>query len=179
MERVVDVVDPIDVARVGIPTVRHRPHAAASQTTLPAMRAQTHQRFTEAMRAKRTGDEMRMHGRQRRELGCDPMADDVNLMARSAVRSGAPREIAGERVVGHVHAAVRGEVTGDQKPHAHLTARGRVSGIVATACTAPARNQNCRPICVTNGVKLKISAAVPRLAASAIAAHARTLASTS
>ena len=34
---------------------------------------------------------------------------------------------------------------------------------VAIACTAPARNQNCRPIWVTNGVKLKMSAAVPEV----------------
>ena len=139
------------------------------------MGTHSHQRLAEAMRAKRAGNEVRVHRWQGGEIRRDPMADDMHFAGRRTRGTRPPREIAGQRVVGHVHPAVRGEITGDQEPHVHLIARRRVAGIVDTACTAPDKNQNCMPIWVTNGVKLKISAAVPRFAANAIAAQARTL----
>ncbi len=79
-------------------------------------------------------------------------------------------KIAREREVRHVHPAVGSEIARDEQPGAHRD----VLRAVAIACTAPARNQNCKPIWVTNGVKLKMSAAVPRFTARMIPAHART-----
>src|SRR4029079_7550262 len=95
---------------------------------------------------------------------------------KGALPLAAPGEIGREGVVGRVHAAERHEVAGRHQPRRH----GRVDARDATRpCSAPARNQNCKPICVTNGVNVKMSAAVPRLAARTTAAHARTLASAS
>ena len=106
---------------------------------------------------------MHAHARERGELGRDAMADEVDV----GLRSLAAREVTRQREVRHVHSTVGREIARDEQPRAHLlVARGPPGPAgVAIACTAPARNQNCSPIWVTNGVKLKMSAAVPRLTA--------------
>ena len=119
------------------------------------------------MPAERPRHAVRLHARLRRELRGNRVRDDMDVLA------GLARKVAREREVGGVHAAKGREVTGDEQPRAH--ARGRE----AIPYRAPLRNQNWTPIWVTNGVKLNISIAVPRFAASTIAAHARTRASES
>src|SRR5215208_7976806 len=90
------------------------------------------------------------------------------------VRTLLPGKVGRKRVIGGVHAPDRHEVARGEQPGLHARAWARID---TRPCNAPARNQNCKPICVTNGVNVKINAAVPRLAASTTAADARIRAS--
>src|SRR5687767_9480958 len=105
---------------------------------------------------------MDVHIRQTGEIVGDPVRDQMHLLT-------ADGEVARLRVIGAIHAAQRREIPRRHQPLAHAPS---TSCERATPCRAPARNQYWMPICVTNGVKLKISTAVPRLALSTAAAHA-------
>src|SRR5262249_46106891 len=142
----VNVMDPVHVAGVGVPPVGDRAYTAAEQLAAPASRHQAKQRLAQPMPAERA-----------RRLGDEDVRETVQILARAMrdemyVGGLFAREIPREVVVRDVHAAVRHEVTSDEEPRGHAA-----TPFLATPWSAPARNQNCNPIWVTNGVKLKMS----------------------
>src|SRR5262245_28135598 len=161
-ERGVQVMHPVGSRNPAVASVDDSACVARTEVRPFAYAGAGQERPAKEMTAQRPPDRMKRHARHLDEIGPGAMRDQVNFGA-------ARRQVFGERVVRDIHSAKWREIARHNQPGFHE----RRSRCAIAPCSAPSRNQNCRPTCVTNGTKLKTSASVPMLTAATVAAQYR------
>ena len=156
----VQCMNPVDVRPVAVPAVDDRPRIRHRARDAPAGTA--HHALGQRVAVQRLGDAMPDNIRVLRKRRLHVERDQMNL--RRDALGQMPRQL----IVGAVHPAVGREIAGNQHESFHASS---FFGNCATPCSTPARNQNCKPICVVNGVKPKTSAMTPALEVKIIAAY--------
>src|SRR5262245_47112840 len=160
--RCVQVMHPVGGRNEAVAAVDDGPSTAGADAAPQPRSLARQQRTAEQMTIEWTPDAMHGDRREIDEIGPRTVRDEMDFAFACA-------QISGKRVVRGIHAAKRREITCDEQPG---SCQRRRRPIIAP-CSAPSRNQNCKPTCVANGTKLKTSAIVPRLTAATVAAHRR------
>src|SRR5205085_1024816 len=146
----VNIVHPIAGLPPAVPAIHHHPRSATLKPRRPIAPHAVEEGLSQKVRAQRLWRTVYTYIGQTRQLFSHPVSYQVYLVPPTG-------QVPRERKVGHVHTAGSDEVSTHQKigPHAEPAARREFS---ATPNNPPLNNQYCRPCCVVNGVKPKVSA---------------------